>query len=183
MAEQDDKGRVTGKAPLEPRPVLDPVAAPFPADVHDWETDLDAWDRALPIAGTGDTTEPIELEPDVFFETPVTETEAGDELAGPPSGVVPGHFEAELTPSSGSYAALVTDVHPSLNMAIPTGTFDDGTVLDATTFVTWTSSDLDVGDVSNADGSRGQATAFGAGSTTVQAQRGTITATTTLTVQ
>jgi len=49
--------------------------------------------------------------------------------------------------------------------------------------VTWTSSDLGVGDVSNADGSRGQATSFGTGATTIQAQRGAVTATTTLTVQ
>ena len=97
-------------------------AAPEGVEVEVWEGlgEVPLYDQDL------DTTEPIELEPDVFFETPVTETEAGDELAGPPSGVVPGHFEAELTPSSGSYAALVTDVHPSLNMAIPTGTFDDG---------------------------------------------------------
>jgi hypothetical protein len=64
-----------------------------------------------------------------------------------------------------------------------TGTFDDGTILDVTPFVTWTSSNLDVGDVSNADGSRGEATAFGSGSTTIQAQRSTVIATTTLTVQ
>ena len=64
-----------------------------------------------------------------------------------------------------------------------TGTFDDGSSLDVTIFVTWTSSNLATADVSNADGSRGEATAFGAGSTTIQAQRGTVTATTTLTVQ
>jgi hypothetical protein len=64
-----------------------------------------------------------------------------------------------------------------------TGIFDDGTTLDVTTLVTWTSSDLDVADVSNADGSRGEATAFGPGTTTVQAQRGAVTATTTLSVQ
>jgi hypothetical protein len=64
-----------------------------------------------------------------------------------------------------------------------TGTFDDGSTLDVTPFVTWTSSNLAAADVSNADGSRGQATAFGTGSTTIQAQRGAVTATTTLTVQ
>jgi hypothetical protein len=64
-----------------------------------------------------------------------------------------------------------------------TGTFDDGSVLDVTPFVTWTSSNLAAADVSNADGSRGQATGFGTGSTTIQAQRGAVTATTTLTVQ
>jgi hypothetical protein len=62
-----------------------------------------------------------------------------------------------------------------------TGTFDDGSTLDVTPLVTWTSSDLGVADVSNADGSRGQATVFDVGTTTIQAQRGAITATTTLT--
>jgi hypothetical protein len=64
-----------------------------------------------------------------------------------------------------------------------TGTFDDGSSLDVTTFVTWTSSNLAAADVSNADGSRGEATAFDAGAATIQAQRGAVTATTTLTVQ
>ncbi len=63
-----------------------------------------------------------------------------------------------------------------------TGTFSDGSTLDVTTFVTWTSSNTVTADVSNANGSRGQATAFVAGTTTIQAQRGTVTATTTLTV-
>jgi trimeric autotransporter adhesin len=63
-----------------------------------------------------------------------------------------------------------------------TGSFSDGSLLDITTFVTWTSSDTGVGDVSNADGSRGQATAFGSGTATIQAQRSIMTATATLTV-
>jgi hypothetical protein len=63
-----------------------------------------------------------------------------------------------------------------------TGMFDDGTSLDITTVVTWTSSDTQVADVSNADGSHGQATAFSAGTTTIQAQRGAITSTANLTV-
>jgi uncharacterized protein YjdB len=63
-----------------------------------------------------------------------------------------------------------------------TGTFSDGTTLDITTFVTWTSSNTAAADVSNADGSRGQASAFAAGTTTIKAQRGSITATTVLTV-
>ena len=52
------------------------------------------------------------------------------------------------------------------------GSFDDGSTLDITTYVTWTSNDLDVADVSNADGSRGQATTFGPGTATIIAQRG-----------
>jgi hypothetical protein len=63
-----------------------------------------------------------------------------------------------------------------------TGTFSDGSTLDVTAFVTWTSSSTATADISNANGSRGQATAFAAGTTTIQAQRGTVTATTTLTV-
>jgi hypothetical protein len=82
----------------------------------------------------------------------------------------------------------ITPANPTLMVGgiLPftaTGTFDDGSSLDVTTFVTWTSSNLAVGDVSNANGSRGQATAFGVGSTIVQAQRGAVVATTTLTVQ
>jgi uncharacterized protein YjdB len=63
-----------------------------------------------------------------------------------------------------------------------TGTFSDASTLDVTAFVTWTSSDTTVADVSNAAGSRGQATAFAAGATTIQAQRGTVVASTNLTV-
>jgi hypothetical protein len=63
-----------------------------------------------------------------------------------------------------------------------TGTFSDGSTLDVTALVTWTSSSVGTADVSNAAGSRGQATAFAAGTTTIQAQRGAVTATTILTV-
>jgi hypothetical protein len=52
------------------------------------------------------------------------------------------------------------------------GAFDDGSMLDITTYVTWTSNDLEVADVSNADGSRGQATTFGPGTASIVAQRG-----------
>ena len=132
MAKRDDKRRAPGarpgSAPARPplvEPVAEPVVEPFASDDHEWETELDAWDRALPIAGTGDTTEPLVLEQNAFHETPITESDLEAELVGPPTGVVSGRFESELTPTSGSYAALVTEVHPSLNMAIPTGTFDD----------------------------------------------------------
>jgi hypothetical protein len=64
-----------------------------------------------------------------------------------------------------------------------TGGFDDGSTLDITTFVTWTSTDLDVADVSNADGSRGEASAFGPGTTTIQAQRGAVVGKASLTVK
>jgi hypothetical protein len=81
-----------------------------------------------------------------------------------------------ITPAGPTVAA------GAIQAFVATGTFDDGSTLDVTPLVTWTSSDLGVGDVSNADGSRGQATAFDVGTTTIQAQRGAVTATTTLTV-
>jgi hypothetical protein len=75
-----------------------------------------------------------------------------------------------------------TVVVGAIQAFVATGIFDDGSTLEVTPLVTWTSSDLGVGDVSNADGSRGQATAFDVGTTTIQAQRGAVTATTTLSV-
>jgi hypothetical protein len=94
-----------------------------------------------------------------------------------------------LTVTSATLVSIaVTPANPSVAVGATvtftaTGTFDDMSTADVTTLVTWTSSDPTVADVSNADGSRGQATAFGSGPTTVQAQRGAVTATTTLTVQ
>jgi uncharacterized protein YjdB len=82
-----------------------------------------------------------------------------------------------VTPASATIAPAATQDY------VATGTFDDMTQLDVTAFVTWTSSDTGIADVSNADGSRGQATAFATGTTTIQAQRGAVTGTTTLTVQ
>ncbi len=95
----------------------------------------------------------------------------------------------DVTVSSAALKSLaVAPVSPatvagSVQPFTATGSFDDGSTLDVTTEVTWTSSDTSVADVSNADGSRGQATAFSSGTTTIQAQRGSITATTSLTVQ
>jgi hypothetical protein len=54
-------------------------------------------------------------------------------------------------------------------------------MLDLTTTVTWLSSITRVADVSNALGSQGQATCFAAGMTTVSAQHGSTTGSTTLT--
>jgi uncharacterized protein YjdB len=81
-----------------------------------------------------------------------------------------------ISPANSSLAAGKTAPFTAL------GTFDDGTILDVTAFVTWTSSNVAAADVSNANGSRGQVTAFAGGNTTIQAQRGPIIATTGLTV-
>jgi hypothetical protein len=63
------------------------------------------------------------------------------------------------------------------------GTFSDGSMLDLSTIVTWSSSNVSIADVSNAVGSEGQATGFRSGSTTISAQRGSITGFTTLFVR
>ena len=63
------------------------------------------------------------------------------------------------------------------------GTFDDGNSYDITYFVTWSTSDPSIVDVSNAYGSNGQAAAFQAGAVTVHAQRGTVSGIASLTVR
>jgi uncharacterized protein YjdB len=57
-----------------------------------------------------------------------------------------------------------------------TGVFSDGTVLDVTTQVVWSTGDTAVAQVSNADGSAGRVTALAAGTTTVGAALGGATA-------
>ncbi|MGF1469932.1 MAG: Ig-like domain-containing protein [Sandaracinaceae bacterium] len=63
-----------------------------------------------------------------------------------------------------------------------TGTFSDASTLDLTTFVTWSSTDLAVADVSNGLGTQGEAVGFAAGTVTVRARSGAVTGTATLTV-
>jgi uncharacterized protein YjdB len=93
-----------------------------------------------------------------------------------------------VTVTAGTLVSLtIAPVNPSAPAGTTvaftaTGQFSDASTLDVTAFVTWTSTNTATADISNAAGSRGQATAFVAGTTTIQAQRGAITATTTLTV-
>jgi len=82
-----------------------------------------------------------------------------------------------ITPASPSVAA------GSNVQLTATGTFSDGSTLDITVYVAWTSSDTSIGDVSNAPGDKGDAYGFKAGSTTITAQRGTVKGTETLTVK
>jgi hypothetical protein len=62
------------------------------------------------------------------------------------------------------------------------GTYSDGSTQDLTQSVTWTSSAAAIATISNVDGSRGSATAVAAGTTTIAAAVGGISASTTLTV-
>jgi len=63
-----------------------------------------------------------------------------------------------------------------------TGTFSDGSIQDLTTAVTWTSSDATKAAISNANGTRGMATALATGTTNIAAIAGSISGSTTLTV-
>jgi len=63
-----------------------------------------------------------------------------------------------------------------------TGSYSDGTTLDLTNDVTWSTDNRSVAIVSNAIGSRGQTTGVGAGMTIVRAKLGTVEGTATVTV-
>ena len=64
-----------------------------------------------------------------------------------------------------------------------TGAFSDGTTLDITDRVTWTSSDASIADISNAGATTGVAYGFKVGTVTVTAQRGGVKGTATLNVK
>jgi hypothetical protein len=82
-----------------------------------------------------------------------------------------------VTPANATLAPLASLQY------VATGTFSDGSQKDVTVYVTWLSSDTNVADVSNAATSRGLATAFAQGKTTISAVRGSVTGSTTLSVQ
>ena|GEM_PF-2382078 len=95
-----------------PAPLVDQTASmavPFPAEADEWESELAAWDRSLPIAHPaqetepippGDLTLPVELPP----EPSTSETARA---AGVPEPISPDDFDNAITPASGSYAFLV----------------------------------------------------------------------------
>ena len=81
----------------------------------------------------------------------------------------------------------VTPTNPTIGKGtsrqfIATGTYSDSTTQDLTNTVTWSSSNTGVATISNAAGSKGSASAAAAGSTTITAISGSISASTTLTV-
>ena len=94
----------------------------------------------------------------------------------------------DVTVSSATLASIAITPNPATvavsgNAALTaTGTFSDGTTLDVTNRVTWTSSDTSVADVSNAGDTTGFIYGFKAGTVTVTAQRGGISGTATANV-
>lgn len=83
----------------------------------------------------------------------------------------------EVTPASPGIARGTTQQFTAL------GTFDDASVYDITSDVTWTSSSPGVATISNTAPYKGLAAAIAAGSTTITATFGSVTGNTTLTVK
>ena len=102
------------------------------------------------------------------------------------SGAITG--TATLTVTAATLVSLqITPVNPTVVVGgtqqfTATGTFSDTTTQNLTGTVTWTAGTIATATISNAAGSRGVATAVGAGTSLVTATLGAITATTTLTV-
>ena len=144
MKQRDDKPR----APLSP--LVEGAAVPLASDTDDWESELEAWDRALPIALVPGKTEPIDAPVSGNAATLFQSSTTVEGQHGPLSGVPTGPFDEGDTPTSGAYATLVTSVDESgpaasvaprpggrapaplldsqlaAHLAIPTGAFVEG---------------------------------------------------------
>ncbi len=114
----------TSKVTAVPAPASPPADVPFVvAGDDDWESDLAAWDAAIPlvtrggiaaapaspsVAGTLEGVVPDDE--NAFFETPTTVVSATDmlDLDDLPEVIPAGDFDEGEAPASGSYAALVT---------------------------------------------------------------------------
>ncbi len=102
------------------------------------------------------------------------------------SGGVSASTTLTVTPAT-LVSLAVTPTNPSIangttKQFSATGTYSDDTTQNLTTVVTWSSSYTSVATISNATGSNGLATAVGAGTTTITAVSGGVSASTTLTV-
>ncbi|MBK7537264.1 MAG: Ig-like domain-containing protein [Myxococcales bacterium] len=116
----------------------------------------------------------------------VTGVTAGTSTITATMGAVSGTTSLEVT-AAVLQSIQVTPVNTSLprgrtRQFTATGLFSDSTSQDLTTAVTWTSSDAAMAAISNADGTRGLATAIALGTVTITATMGTISGTTNLTV-
>ena len=117
------------------------------------------------------------LSPLAAGSTTITATYQG--LMGSDTVTVSG---ATLTGITVSPATLTLASHATQALTA-LGTLSDSTTLDVTNYVTWLSTTPAVASISNANGSRGVATALTPGTVTISAVRGSTTGTSTLTVQ
>ncbi len=116
-----------------------------------------------------------------------TSTGSGITLISATSGAVAG--SASLTVTTAILAAIeISPQSPSTptggtEQFTATGLYTDGSTPNITTTATWASSSATVATISNASGSQGLATSAGSGTTEISASVGSLTASTTLTVQ
>src|SRR5262249_11975696 len=97
-------------------------------------------------------------------------------IAGTSLVAVPVLESIAVTPANPSVAAGLTVPFTAI------GTFSDGTTVDLTESVAWSSSDTVVALISNAAGSKGVASGLAPGTTQIAAQLGSVSGPTTLTV-
>ncbi len=111
---------------------------------------------------------------------------AGSTTITATSGSISGSSTLTVNPATLT-ALTITPVNPGIakgttQQFTATGTYSDNTTQNLTPSVTWSSSDTGVATISNAAGSNGMATAAAVGSTTIAAASGSISGSTTLTV-
>lgn len=112
----------------------------------------------------------------IFTGTTVITATAGSISGTATLSIVPNLISIAVTPQEQSLAA------GSDKQYTATGTYSDNTTQDITATVTWSSLAEAIAVISNADGSKGRATAVAAGVTTIAATSGQITGTASLTV-
>lgn len=116
-----------------------------------------------------------------------TAVNAGSSVVEATLDGISGSATVNVTPATLVSIAL-TPVQPEVNSGDlvvfrATGSYSDGTSLVITDEVTWTSGNVNVAVISNADGSRGNATSIAPGQTTITATLGNVTASTTFTTK
>src|SRR5580692_284103 len=116
----------------------------------------------------------------------VTAVSAGTASITAALGAVSGSATVTVTPATLLWISITpatpsTPVGTTLQFTA-TGTYSDGSTLDITTSVAWTTDTATIATISNAAGSQGLATGIGAGTTGVHATLQSATAETTITV-
>ncbi len=116
----------------------------------------------------------------------VTPVAAGTTTITATSGAVSASTQLTVTPAT-LVSINVTPTNPSIptgatQQFVATGTFSDNTTQNLTASVAWSSSASSVANISNTAGSNGLATPVAAGTTTITATSGAVSASTQLTV-
>lgn len=112
----------------------------------------------------------------IFTGSTIIKATSGDISGTATLTVVPHLVSIAVTPQTQSLLAGADKQYTA------TGTYSDGTILDITEVVTWSSSSEAIAGISNAAGSKGRASAVAAGVATITASSGQITGAAGLTV-